>query len=566
MSLILGLNLGHDGAAALVSDGKLVGAIARERLSRKKKEPGVSIEMIDYVMSMAGASLADIDAVAFAVYTYDPRSEVRIFSEDGDREITQHLYDIHFRRVFAPYQARIGHSCTKPAFFVHHHLSHCASAYYTSPFDRAACFSLDASTLRPEACSLFAYGQGTKLFPFYCPGLMLGNAYSDFTRKLGLGPGLFKAGTTMGLAAYGTPTAHAIARAAFYAQSFYRRPFMPDDPTFIDYMWTDLSGRPPHEEFPDAHKDSPEAMEIAASLQHVFEEAIVDYANRLYDETRSFNGDNVCLSGGSFLNCNANTAVKTRTPFQRVHLFPACGDDGTSVGAALWVAHHVRGAARQRYTAGETAYLGKPYATPSGFGGERLDLGAVARAITEGAIVAWYQGGAEFGPRALGHRSILADPRGPDVRDTINFKVKRREWFRPFAPSVLAEHAGDWFDFHGDSPFMLHTSRVLRPAEIPAVTHVDGTARQQTVHRADNEPYYDLIRAFHELTGVPMLVNTSLNVNGEPLVETPDDARRVFETTPVDLLVVNDRMVRRRDVLHVPALATAGAPVSQGVN
>jgi carbamoyltransferase len=545
MSLILGLNMGHDGSAALVGDGRLVGALSRERLSRKKKHTGVSLDLVEYVLSMANARLEDIDAVAFAVYRYHPDNEVKVFTEDGAKEITHDLFDVPFRRLSLPYRVQLGPGCTRPAYFVHHHLSHCASAFYTSPFDQGACFSLDASMVRPEACSLFAYGEGTKLFPFYCPGLMIGNAYSIFTRKLGLGRGLFKAGTTMGLAAYGEPGPRARERAAFYAQSFYSRHWMRDDLTFIDYMWSDLSGKPPRASFSESVKDSREAMQIAASLQFVFEEAIVDYANRLFEETRAFNGDNVCLSGGSFLNCNANTAVKTRTPFRRVHLFPAASDDGTAAGAALWVAHHVQDLPRVSYAPGQTAYLGKAYPTPAAAAGEPLDVRFVAEALARGQIVAWYQGGGEFGPRALGHRSILADARGAGMRDVINFEVKRREWFRPLAPAVLAEHAKDWFDFEGNSPFMLHTCRVRRPLEIPAVTHVDGTARHQTVTRSDVPALHGLLQAFYSLTQVPVLLNTSLNVSGEPLCETPDDALRFFQSGLADVLVINDHMLRR---------------------
>ena len=288
-------------------------------------------------------------------------------------------------------------------------------------------------------------------------------------------------------------------------------------------------------------------MNIAASLQYIFEEAIVSYANRLFDETRTFNGGNVCLSGGSFLNCNANTAVKTRTPFQRVHLFPACGDDGTAVGAALWAAHHMLGEPRATYSSGAIAYLGRSYPTAPLPESIPLDVKAVAECISQGGIAAWYQGRAEFGPRALGNRSILADPRKAEMRDIINSRVKRREWFRPLAPSVLAEYSNDWFDFAGDSPFMLHTSRVKRADQIPAVTHIDGTARHQTIRREDNPTYYELIDAFHKLTGVPLVLNTSLNGHDEPLVESPDDAKKFFDRSEVNILVVNDRMICREN-------------------
>ncbi|MBV9550523.1 MAG: hypothetical protein JO256_12725 [Alphaproteobacteria bacterium] len=546
MSLILGMNMGHDGSVALVDRGRLVAAVSRERLTRKKKAIGVTWPMVEYVLASAGASLGDVTHVALTSFYYDPANDVKIFTSDGSREIAEHIFDVPFQSMHLPCQVRVGNAA-KPAVFVHHHLSHCASAYYTSPFEQAACFSLDASTIRPEACSLFAYGENSKLYPFYCPGLMIGNAYSAFTAKLGLGPGLFKAGTTMGLAPYGTVSDLAKARWQFYAESFYARKWMADDPTFINFMWSELSGLPPHQSLPPEKKDSQEAMDIAASLQYVFEETIVSYANHLFDETQKFNGGNICLSGGSFLNCNVNTAIKARTPFRNVHLFPACGDDGTAVGAALWLAHNQLNERRASYAARDIAYLGRDYSASPLPGSVPVDLEAVARSISQGGIVAWFQGRSEFGPRALGNRSILADPRNAEMRDIINSRVKHREWFRPFAPSVLAEHSNDWFEFPGESPFMLHTSRVRRPTDVPAITHVDGTARHQTVRQEDNPRYYGLIEAFFRITGVPMLLNTSLNGHDEPLVETPEDAKRFFDRGEIDLLVVNDRMISKNN-------------------
>ncbi len=542
MALILGMSLGHDGSVAVVNDGRLVAAIATERLTRRKKAAGVTREAVNYVLRIAGATLDQVTHVAFAGYRYDPANEVKIYTVDGRTEIARNLFDIPFRKRALRFTVMIG-DVAKPGLFVHHHLSHCASAYYTSPFDSAACFSLDSSMVRPEACSLFAYGQGHQLFPFYCPGLMIGNAYHVFTRKLGLGSGLVKAGSTMGLAAYGEPSQTAQARWQFFGESFYARQWMADDPTFIDFMWSELSAMPPQMSLAETEKDSQRAMNIAASLQFIFENVIVEYANKLFAETKTFNNKNLCLSGGSFLNCNVNTEVKKRTPFQRLHLFPACGDDGTAIGAALWVAHHLLNEPRATYSSADLAYLGCSY-SDSVNGGSRRDLKAVAKVLSEGGIVAWFQGRAEFGPRALGNRSILANPRMAEMREIINKRIKNREWFRPLAPSVLAEASVDWFDFDGDSPFMLHTCRVKRQEEIPAVTHIDGTARQQTVRRHDNPVFYDLIAAFRDITGVPVVLNTSLNVNGEPLVETPLDALRFAKMSKVDLLVVNDRMFR----------------------
>jgi carbamoyltransferase len=557
------MTLTHDGAIAAVADGRLRCAIARERISRVKKDSGVNPQMILYVLNEVGATLADVTAIAISGYFYSPNNEIRLFTADGTVEITSHILDVPSlvqpvsqgfaqmprRQLFQRLAMRIG-NVMKPAILLPHHLCHCASAFYTSPFEKAACFSVDASMVRPEACSLFAYGDGNKLYPFYCPGVMIGNAYSIFTEKLGLGRGLLKSGSTMGLAAYGKVCNNALQRWRTYGQSFYGRQFMPDDAMFIDWMWSELSGRPPHRMFTEEQKDSPEARNVAASLQYVFEEILADHTNRLHAETEAFNGGNLCLSGGSFLNCNANTKIKKNTPFQHLHLFPACGDDGTAAGAALWAAHHMDNQPRYSYRPKDIAYLGRAYATPNV--GVPLNVSKVAEVIAAGGIVAWYQGRAEFGPRALGNRSLLADPRRAPMRELINSRIKHREWFRPLAPSVLEEHSSEWFDFDGPSPFMLHTSRVKRPQDIPAVTHVDGTARQQMVSADDNPLYYRLILAFFELTGVPMLLNTSLNANGEPLVETPDDAMRFFQTTGVHALVINDRMLLNTHAVRVP--------------
>jgi carbamoyltransferase len=541
MAAVLGLSLGHDGAAAIVKDGRLVSGIARERLSRHKKETGVTLAEIDYACAKAGVTLDQVEMVTFAGYTYRPDNQVRVFDNAG-REIHQNLYDLPPGMYVAQMSVRIG-NVPKRAAFVHHHLSHCASAYYTSPFKRAALFSMDASMVRPEACSLFAYADGDKLYPLRCPGLMIGNAYSEFTGMLGLGDGLFKAGSTMGLASYGEPSDRARERWRKYGQSYYARDFQPDDMLFIGRMWSELAGLPPHVCLPRSKSDSREAMDIAASLQYVFEETLVEAAAELFEETAGFNDGNLCLSGGSFLNCNTNSAIRSRTKFKDIHLFPACGDDGTAVGSALFIAHHELGEKRQSYRPNEIAYLGRNYTAPPG--GEKLDLDVVVDALTRGKVVAWCQGGSEFGPRALGNRSILADPRSPTMRDHINAHVKRREWFRPLAPSVLAEHVSDWFDLDGESPYMLYTAAVREPQRLPAISHIDGSARPQTVTKDDNPLYYELIRRFGEATGVPMVLNTSLNGKDEPLVETPEDALRFFKSAPVELMVIGERMFKR---------------------
>ena len=541
MAIVLGLNLGHDGSAAVIKNGRLVSAISRERLSRKKKDTGVGKAEIDYVLDIAGCKLSDVHVVAFTTYNYAADNYVKIFTLAGE-EVREHLWDHPPRTMTVDFRAAIG-GRRLAAIYVQHHLTHCASAFYTSNFTEAACFSLDASGPRPESSSLFAYGMGAELHPLYCPGLMIGNTYSAFTEKLGLGDGLFKSGTTMGLAAYGKKLPIAVENWARYGEGFYERRFQPDDDRFIKLMWSELSGLPPTVALSKQESDSQRAMDIAASLQYVFEETIIKAANELHRKSAAYARGNLCLSGGSFYNCNANAAILKRTPFERVSLFPACGDDGTAVGAGLFVAHTLMDEKRAQYEPEEIVFLGRSYDPPAL--GRALDLDQIAAALAAGKVVGWHQGRSEFGPRALGNRSILADPRNPGMRDRINNRIKKREWFRPFAPIVLAERAAEWFDFDRESPFMLFTARVLDPDLVPAISHIDGSARLQTVTQSSNPLIYDLIARFYGVTGVPMLLNTSLNGGGEPLVETPEDAIRFWQTTPVDMMVIGDRMLVR---------------------
>ncbi|MCB0323282.1 MAG: hypothetical protein KDD69_06890 [Bdellovibrionales bacterium] len=542
MANVLGLQFGHDGAAAIIRDNRLVCAISNERLSRQKKASGVTEAMLQYVLDEAGLTLADIECVAICSYFYSPENVVKVFDLQ-QRELTRHLIDLPTGATHTPCIVGIGDRRLR-GVVVQHHIAHCASAYYMSPFEAAACLSVDASMFRPEACSLFAYGSGHELHYHSCPGIMIGNAYSVFTEKLGIGPGLTKAGTTMALASFGKASKLARAEWRRFALPYWERRSQPSDPVHIDLMWAELSGLAPHQPFPREESDSPKAMVIAASLQFIFEEALVEAANALFEQTRTYNGASLCLSGGSFLNCNTNMAIKRRTPFQNVFLFPGCGDDGTAVGAALFATHNLLQQSRERYTPGDVAYLGRSYPDPQD--GEAYDPREVARAIAQGKIVAVCRGRSEFGPRALGNRSLLADPRNPAMKDIINERVKHREWYRPFAPVVLAEKASEWFDADFPSPFMLFIAEAKRPELVPAVLHVDRTARLQTVSHEDNPALYELVQAFDEETGVPMLLNTSLNDNGEPLVETPEDAKRFFARGNVDLLVLGNRVFHNK--------------------
>jgi carbamoyltransferase len=542
MKVILGLNWGHDGAAAIVRDGRLECAVSLERITRKKKDSGISSELLSYVFEQAGITAADVSAIALAAFIPSEASPVRLFTKAGE-QITSPVFDLFGGDTFFELEAELA-GRRVPAFFVNHHIAHSAAAFFTSPFERAACLSVDASMFRPEACSLMAYGEGVELRYLRCPGIMIGNAYSVFTGKLGLGPGLTKAGTLMGLAAYGKPNSVAIDRWKELGASFYERAFQQSDPVFIQYMWSLLSGASPHSAFDSSMSDSPKAQEVAASIQYVFEQTLLMNAQRLCEDTQSYSDGNLCLSGGSTLNSEANMLIKKESGFKRVHLFPGCGDDGTAVGSALFVAHSLAKFPRQVYASRDLAYLGKSYPTP-------LDLPnatatnprAIARMLSEGKIVALFQGRSEFGPRALGNRSILADPRRAEIKDYINSAVKQREWFRPFAPAVMSEFRYEWFECEDESPFMLLIAKVKGPQRIPAVSHVDGTARVQTVAQGDNPYFHSILSEFFALTDVPVLLNTSMNGNGEPLVETPNDALRFYQQGRVDALVINDKLV-----------------------
>ena len=465
MSIVLGLNFGHDGSVCVVKNGKLETAISTERITKKKKQESFTDEVVEYVLKSSNLSLDDIDCVA----TNDFKQEIF-----GNECLVDEL--VIKNKKFKTY-------------IIPHHLAHCASAYYTSSFNEAYCFSMDCSMGKVEANSLVAYGKGNQLIAEYCPATMIGVLYGEVTEKLGLGTALHKAGTTMGLASYGTP---------------------------FDF------------DFKSYSEDIKHKMNVAATIQDLFEKEVLHYINQIDNKT-----DNLCLSGGSFLNCNANSKIVKNSKFKKFHHFPACGDDGTSVGSALYVSHHILNIPRHNYEVQDLCYTGKKYES------QTPDYEFIAKQLAAGKIIGWFQGRSEFGPRALGNRSILADPRNFHNRELINHVVKNREWFRPFAPVVLEEFYQDWFDFPISSPYMLYTSQVKQPEKIPAVTHIDGSARFQTINEKTNLHYYNLIKAFGDLTGVPVLLNTSLNGNGQPIVETENEAEEFFKNSNLDLMVIN---------------------------
>jgi carbamoyltransferase len=563
----LGINAAfHDTAACLVKDGLVVAAAEEERFTRIKhgKRPipfstyDLPFHAIDFCLAAAGLHLRDIDHIA---YSYDPF--LMLGSHAGDRSLALPLepnahptpaewedvwdplflsYIVNAPRHLASgaphHLARRFEGVTAQGpfrwHFVSHHLSHAASAFYASPFENAAVMTLDGRGER--ATTTYHLGQGrdlTQVGQVTMPH-SLGLLYEQLTTYLGFlhSSDEYK---VMALASYGKPR---------YLREFRDIVRVLDQGQYEIHLGSlaDRFGPPRRrgEPFEAKHYD------LARSLQQVLEETVLELAEWLHQATTQ---RNLCLAGGVALNCVMNASLRDRGPFQSVWVQPAAGDAGTALGAALLVdLAERRGEELGRYQM-KHAFLGPAYGEAAieaclqrtklryrRLNDVALDTAAL---LAEDKIIGWFQGAMEFGPRALGARSILASPMNPSMQDRLN-EIKDREDFRPVAPVVLEEAAGEWFDGAGISPFMLFTYQV-RPQQahrIPAVRHVDGSARVQTITRSQHPLYYDLIQAFHRKTGIPVLVNTSFNTRGEPVVCTPRDAIESYCSSPLDALVI----------------------------
>ena len=591
--VVLGISPNHDATVCIVKDGVILAAIARERLSRVKKDRHITQRMIDYVLDKSNLTVDDIDYVALTYWfenrtqwknvnedlkLYIPQEHVHIFSSwfnaDGNHLWDHNIPEYHEGKGYrikedliylAPPVTNVPVECvpinleiysrTIPGWYISHHQAHAASTYYTSNFEQAAIFTMDSTDINPYTSSLFAYGFGNKMETLSYPGVMASHAYGLFTELLNIGNALYKAGSTMGLAPYGKVNPDIIKNIDEYTKSFWERTFDGDDWRWVYRLFMATTGKVVRnvyagypqgtdtdfvcDYFTPKMNDSQEAMDAAATIQYIFEQTVFRFANKLYEETKLYNGGNLCLAGGAFLNCTTNGKIHKNTPFKNVSPYPGAGDDGLSIGCALYVTHHILDLPRVTKSVPEVVYTGINYDTPEG--GQRLNMKYIAQSLNEGKVIAWFQGESEFGPRALGNRSFLANPTIPEMRDYINFEIKNREWYRPFAPVVCVEDAQKYFDLEGESPYMLKICQVLTD-KLPAITHVDGSARPQTVKREDNFMLYDLIREFEKLSGHPVLLNTSLNIGGEPLVESPEDAIKLFNNCKVDILVINNSM------------------------
>ncbi|MAG22841.1 MAG: hypothetical protein CMM09_02030 [Rhodospirillaceae bacterium] len=585
----------HDSAAVLIGDGRIIAAAQEERFTRKKHDSRFPVCAIGYCLEEAGIGLDGVDFVVFydkpflkferlleTYLAFAPRgfTSFRMAMPLWLREklFQKDLLSRELKRFDPDYD------WAGRLLFAEHHQSHAASAFFPSPFEEAVALTMDG--VGEWATTSAAIGRGNALevikeihFPH-----SLGLLYSAFTYYTGfrVNSGEYK---LMGLAPYGEPK--------YTGLILEHLMDLKEDGSFrldLDYFDYCTGLRMTNERFHTLFGSAPRQpgepltqhhMDLAASIQKVTEEVVLRLTRGLARETGM---DNLCLAGGVALNCVANGKVLRDGAFKNIWIQPAAGDAGGALGAAL-TAHHLFQGQPRKVEKGRDAmsgaYLGPAFSQThiearlreagARFKtlGEAEVITAVAQALADGKAVGWFQGRMEFGPRALGGRSILGDPRSPDMQKMLNLKVKYRESFRPFAPSVLGEAVGDWFDLDHDSPYMLLVADVqakrrremtaaeqalfgieklnVPRSEIPAVTHVDYSARVQTVHADTNPRYHALISRFHELTGCPVVVNTSFNVRGEPIVCTPQDAFHCFMGTEIEVLAVGDCLLRKED-------------------
>ena len=599
---ILGLSaFYHDSAAALIEDGVIIAAAQEERFTRKKQDSDFPVNAMEYCLAEAGTALSDVDFIAFydkPFLKFERLLETYVaFAPQGFDSFRMAMPVWLKEKLFQKSLLRDKLRDHAPDYnwdnrllFAEHHQSHAASAFYPSPFDRAAILTMDG--VGEWTTTSLGIGEGNRvemLREIHFPH-SLGLLYSAFTYYTGfrVNSGEYK---VMGLAPYGEPK---------YTQLILDNIIdVKEDGSFrLDLSYFDYCTglRMTNEKFDalfGAPARDPETlltqreMDLAASIQEVTEEVVLRLGRSIAKQTGE---KNLCLAGGVALNCVANGKLVRDNSFENIWIQPAAGDAGGALGAGLVAYHHFQG--QERKFNGDMdgmkgSFLGPEYAQDDmerrlSRAGARFTvlsddetIEKSAEALTGGKAVGWFQGRMEFGPRALGGRSILGDPRDPAMQKTLNLRVKYRESFRPFAPSVLRDDVADWFGLDDDSPYMLLVADVTEDhrrqmtadeqtlfgidklnvprSDIPAVTHVDYSARIQTVHEETNPRYHALISRFKEKTGCPLVVNTSFNVRGEPIVCTPEDAFRCFMGSGIEVLVCGNCYLAKED--QDPALA-----------
>ena len=586
---ILGLSaFYHDSAACLARDGEIVAAAQEERFTRVKHDPNFPANAVRYCLQEAGIEAKDLHCIGFydkPLLTFERLLETHLGTAPlGIRLYWKSMVVWLKKKLWIPQLIQSELDCEVPVLFGDHHESHAASAFYPSPYEEAAIMTLDG--VGEWTTTSYGYGRGSEIhtladikFPH-----SLGLLYSAFTYFTGfkVNSGEYK---LMGLAPYGEPK--------YVDRILDNLLDLKDDGSFklntryFNYISGLTMTSPAMDELFDGPPRQPEAlltqreMDLARSCQVVTEEVMLRIARTAHKETGS---KNLCMAGGVALNCVGNGRILREGPFENMWIQPAAGDAGGALGVALalWY-HHLdnpRTAEGQR-DAMRASLLGPEYDDEAvgrfieeqGGIGDRLTADEfpirVAEQLAAGKVVGFFQGRMEFGPRALGARSILGDPRSTETQSVMNLKIKFRESFRPFAPTVLREHVHEYFELDADSPYMLQVAPVKEErqiamsdeqqnlfgieklnvprSDIPAITHVDYSARVQTVRREDNPRYYDVIKAFQSLTGYPVVVNTSFNVRGEPIVQSPEDAYRCFMRTEMDFLVLGSYLLDKKD-------------------
>ncbi len=567
---ILGLTTLGDSAASLIRDGELIAAVEEERFSRVKHHSGFPYKAIQFCLDQAGITLKDVAHVGHYWKPWILRHKAmqaaksalisrEMFKARADRGVAQ-VSDSYLGMFRHPKRLREHFGSSNFKFhYLEHHQTHAASAFFVSPFDSAAVLTWDGTG--EDTTTLFSRGAGNKIEVLDRIKLphSLGQFYSAVTNYIGFD--MFKGDEwkVMGLAAYGEPKYY-----DFFREKVLTTNGRGDFRFNIKVLDHHLAK---HYQFPDAivkelgpHRKIGEELtqhhwDVASSAQKALEDTAIYLVKRIKEMTGE---ENLCMAGGVAFNSVMNGRIFHETPFKRFYVQPAAGDAGCSLGAAMMVWHQKLGNPRKFEM--KHAYWGPGFSNEecradlddAGLNYETISdeilLPRVAKLISEGAIVGWFNGRMELGPRALGARSFLADPRRADMREILNHKVKLREWFRPLAPSMLEENGTEVFGVEHHDPFMITVIEVSEEykAKIPAVVHVDGTARPQMVSRETNPRYWQLINEFKKLTGIPMLLNTSFNVQ-EPIVCTPQDAINTFRNSNFDALVLENNLVLRED-------------------
>ena len=557
----------HDSAASIVKDGKVLAAVEEERFSRKKFDDDFPYQAIEYCLKESKLDSSEIDCVAFydkSLLKFDRLLDNYIaVAPRGLRSFLDVIPKWIHKRLWVKDEIQKHlKGFTGKILFPEHHLSHAAYSFFTSPFTDSAILTIDG--VGEWTTTSYGYATGTKinlLNDIRWPH-SLGLFYSAFTYFLGfqVNEGEYK---LMGLASYGKPKYYDLImnelidvkddgsiklNMKYFAFTY--------DKVMTNKKFEDLFDIPVRQEDTKIEKIH---FDIGASAQLALEEIILKMVNHTYENT---NSKNLCLGGGVALNGVSNYRVLKEGPFENLFIPPSPGDAGSAIGCALYAYYSFF--EKERILPNPTSqmikdnvYLGPSYSNDeikSFLHSKNLDfkefptndlLKNVAKLISEKNVVGWFQGRMEWGPRALGNRSILGDPRYEDMKDILNEKIKHRESFRPFAPSILEEYVSDFFELEIPSPYMLLVSKVKQPKIIPAVTHVDGTGRLQTVSKYSNSLYYELISEFFEITKVPVIINTSMNVRGEPIVNTPEQACEMLKKTDMDYLAIGNFLIKR---------------------